>query len=179
MAEEQATPDVPPLTPFGLWLAARAKHFASLGLIFFVLSLIGALIRALNATGAWAWAEAAVASGCAYWAYTAWTQVGKYLGALPSAMGLPFSPRFARTSFNRAVVWSIVTMATLALGLRHPQWSLVLAAYAGPSSVLHLIVDVKEARGSPVESVAVHTSTAGWQLLLTAASIVYYFYARA
>jgi hypothetical protein len=175
MAEEQATPEVPPITPLSLWLAARSKHFASLGLIFFVLSLFGALIRALTATGAWAWAEAAVASSCAYWAFTAWTQIGKYPGALPSAMGLPFSLRFARTSFNRAVVWSILTAAMLALGLRHPQWAPVLAAYTGPSGLLHLIVDVKEARGSSVESVAAHTSTAVWQLLVTVVLIAYYF----
>jgi hypothetical protein len=70
-------------------------------------------------------------------------------------------------------------MAVLALGLRHPQWGLVLAAYAGSSSLLRLIVDVKEARGSLLESVATHISMAVWQLGLTVAAIAYYFYARA
>lgn len=144
----------PTMTPLCLWLgprAARMGHASVIGFLMVVGIGTAFLIRHPQQ-----WPATFVGVGAAYWAFSSWTTIGKYLGVVPSRHGLPFWPLGARMSFRRALVWTVVSAACLVLGLQQENWKLVLATYFIASALGTMAIEVPDSRYLPMERTSMH-----------------------
>lgn len=165
---------LPTMTPLSLWLMPRAAFMAKASVLGFFAFLVMVVIRLVRNPRDWL--ASLVGDAAAYWAFTSWTQIGKYLGVLPSRHGLPFWPLGARMMFRSGIVWTAVACACFLLGFQEGNWKLVLATYLVGSAIGKLTIDLPDARHFPMESTSIHVGTAIRNVVL-AAIVLYWWWA--